>query len=256
MPARLAAYYADLDAGRMKEAAEHFSTDSVYALPPADGIETGPRRLRHGRDELLGWFDQRGPRADVHRIQLCVADGAGCLVEGVGVEPSTGQAFATFVASVQLDDDGLVGRYLSYMTAPAVVPAPSGTGPTPADAADVLARYFEALDRGAFDEAADQFSPDVVYSHPPYRHTGIDSNDRVVFRGRDELRAAFNARGRQSFDHRVVTIGQRGPHALLEGVVEGLPGGGSGSFISSLTLDSDGRMQRYVSFYCEPSVAR
>jgi ketosteroid isomerase-like protein len=255
MPAALAAYYADLDAGRMKEAVEHFSTDTMYALPPADGIETGPRRLRRGRDELLGWFDERGPKAYVHRIQLCVAGGTGCLVEGVGVE-SSGEAFATFVASVELDDDGLVGRYLSYVTAPAVVPAPSGTGPAPADAAEVLVRYFEALDAGAFDEAADQFSADVVYSHPPYRHTGIDSDDRVVFRGRDELRAAFTARGKQSFDHRVVAIGQRGPHCLLEGVVEGLAGGGDGSFISSLTLDADGRIQRYVSFYCEPGVPR
>ena len=72
----------------------------------------------------------------------------------------------------------------------------------------MLARYFEALDAGAFDEAAAQFSADVVYSHPPYRHTGIDSDDRLVFHGRDELRAAFTARGKQNFDHRVVVIGQ------------------------------------------------
>ena len=194
MPAALAGYYADLDAGRMKEAVEHFSADTLFALPPANGIETGPRRLLHGRDELLGWFDERGPREYVHRIQLCSADGAACFVEGVGEETSTGEAFATFVASVQLDDDGLINRYLAYMTTPAVVPAPSGTGPPPADAAEVLERYFEALDTGAFDEAADQFSADVVYSHPPYRHTGIDCDDRIVFHGREQLRAAFTAR--------------------------------------------------------------
>jgi ketosteroid isomerase-like protein len=256
MPAQLAAYYTDLDAGRMEEAVEHFSTDIVFALPPADGDETGPRRLRKGRDQLLGWFEERGSQAYVHRVQLCVADSAGCLLEGVGVDSSTGESFATFVASVQLDDDGLVGRYLSYMTTPAVVPAPSGTGSASADAAAVLARYFEALDAGAFDEAADQFSADVVYSHPPYRHTGIDSDDRLVFRGRDVLRAAFTARGKQRFDHRVVAIGQRGPHCLLEGMVEGLPGGRNGSFVSSLTLDGDGLVQRYVSFYCEPAVPR
>lgn len=256
LPAHLAAYYIDLDAGRMKKAVEHFSTATVFALPPADGNETAPRRLCDGREQLLGWFEERGPRAYVHRIQLCVADGSGCLLEGVGVDSSTDEPFASFVASVQLDDDGLIGRYLSYMTAPAVAPAPSGTGGAPADATDVLARYFEALDVGAFDEAAAQFSADVVYSHPPYRHTGIDSEDRLVFRGRDELRAAFTARGIQSFDHRVVAIGQRGPHCLLEGLVEGLPGNRDGSFVSSLTLDGDGLMQRYVSFYCEPAVPR
>ena len=120
----------------------------------------------------------------------------------------------------------------------------------------MLARYFEALDAGSFNEAAAQFSADVVYSHPPYRHTGIDSDDRLVFRGRDELRAAFTARGKQAFDHRIVAIGQRGPHCLLEGVVEGLPGDRNGSFVSSLTLDADGLIQRYVSFYCEPAVPR
>ncbi|HEU0170322.1 MAG TPA: hypothetical protein VFR26_02700, partial [Acidimicrobiales bacterium] len=60
--------------------------------------------------------------------------------------------------------------------------------------------------------------------------------------------------GRQSFDHRVTTSIQRGPHGLIEGVVQGLPDGGTGSFVSSLTLDADGLIRRYVSFYCEPAV--
>jgi SnoaL-like domain len=256
LPEALAAYYADLDAGNMKDAAERFSTDTLYALPPADGIETGPRRVTHGRDELLGWFEARGRLPFVHRIQLCVEDGATCLVEGVVVESAPGHASATFAASVQLDGEGRIGRYLAYLTRPAVDPAPTGTGPATGNAAEVLQRYFEALDSGAFDEAADQFSADVVYSHPPYRHTGIDGNERVVFRGRGQLRDAFTARGRQSFDHRILAIGQRGAHCLLEGIVEGLPNGGTGSFISSLTLDDDGRIRRYVSFYCEPAVAR
>ena len=200
------------------------------------------------------WFDERGPRTHVHHIQLCATDGDAWLLEGVGVEPSSGEAFATFAASVQLDDDGLISRYLSFMTAPSVEPAPGRNGMTTEAAADVLRRYFDALDSGAFEEAADQFSIDVVYSHPPYRHTGIDGNERVVFRGRDELLAAFKKRGQQSFDHRVLAIAQRGRHCVLEGVVEGLPDDRNGSFISSLTLDGNGLIERYVSFYCEPAV--
>ncbi len=254
MPEALAGYYRDLDSGRRMEAAGRFSTDTVFALPPADGIETGPRRLVHGRDELLEWFDERGPRTHVHHIQLCARDGDRWLLEGVGVEPSSGEAFATFAASVQLDDHGRISRYLSFMTAPAVEPPPGRNGVTTEAAAEVLRRYFDALDTGAFEEAADQFSIDVVYSHPPYRHTGIDGNERVVFRGRDQLLAAFEARGKQNFDHRVLAIAQRGRHCLLEGVVEGLPDDRNGSFISSLTLDDDGLIERYVSFYCEPAV--
>ena len=33
-----------------------------------------------------------------------------------------------------------------------------------------------------------------------------------------------------------------------------LPGSGTGSFISSLSLAEDGTIRRYVSFYCEPGV--
>jgi SnoaL-like domain len=254
LPAVLAAYYADLDAGRIEQAAGRFSLETVYALPPVDGIETGPRRVLHGRDELLGWFDERGPSAHVHRIQLCVDAGSACVVEGVAVEPSTGESLATFAASAQFDAEGLISRYLSYMTTPAVDPAPSGNGPAPTRAVDVLRRYFEALDSGAFAEAADRFADDVVYSHPPYRHTGLDGSERVVFRGRPQVLAAFETRGRQAFTHRLVVDVQRGPHCIVEGVVEGLPNGGTGSFISSLTLDDDGRIARYVSFYCEPAV--
>jgi len=256
LPPSLETYYAELDAGHIKEASSQFSTGVRYALPPLVGAETDARRVIEGRDDLLAWFEERGSKTYVHRLELCVHQGASCLVEGVGVESSTGEIIGTFVASAELDEDGLIDRYLSYRTSPSTETAPAGDGAAPADAADVLHRYFDALDAGAFDEAADQFSEGVVYSHPPYRHTGLDGHERVVFRGRPELRAAFTARGRQSFDHRLLVIGQRGPRCLVEGIVEGLPNGRDGSFISSLTLDGDGRIQRYLSFYCEPAVPR
>jgi ketosteroid isomerase-like protein len=256
VPAALAAYLHALDAGLRAEAVEQFSPDVRYAVPPSEVPETGPRRVAHGREELLAWFVERGPAEHEHEVRLCVDEGPSCLVEGVTVHRLSGRPLATFAASLQLDADGLINRYLAFIANPPVDPAPDGSGAAPGDAVDVLRRYFEALDAGAFADAADQFSADVVYSHPPYRHTGIDSDERVVFRGRDQLLAAFIARGRQSFGHRLVAAGQRGPLCLLEGVVEGLPDGGDGSFVSSLTVDGDGRIKRYVSFYCEPAVAR
>ena len=54
----------------------------------------------------------------------------------------------------------------------------------------------------------------------------------------------------------MLTSIQRGPHCLFEGAVHDLPHGGTGSFISSLSLAADGTIRRYVSFYCEPGVAR
>ncbi len=68
------------------------------------------------------------------------------------------------------------------------------------------------------------------------------------------MHAAFDARGKASFDHTVLTSIQRGPHCLFEGAVDDLPDGGTGSFISSLSLAADGTIRRYVSFYCEPAV--
>jgi hypothetical protein len=47
---------------------------------------------------------------------------------------------------------------------------------------------------------------------------------------------------------------QRGADCLLEGTAGGTALGGS--FISSLSLDADGRIQRYAAFYCEPPVPR
>jgi ketosteroid isomerase-like protein len=256
LPPSLAAYYDDLDAGRMDDAARWFTPDVVYALPPAGEIETNPRVVQQGRDAVRAWFHRRGRTEYVHDVQLCVDNASSCLVEGVVRRSGDGQSVGTFVASVQLDGAGLISRYLAYMCTPATDPPPTGDGPAPADADKVLHEYFAALDRGDFDAAADRFSADVVYAHPPYRHTGIDGDDRVVFRGRDELLAAFQARGKQRFDHAVLASIQRGPHCLIEGAVRGLADGGTGSFVSSLTLDGDGRIQRYLSFYCEPAVPR
>ena len=45
-----------------------------------------------------------------------------------------------------------------------------------------------------------------------------------------------------------------GLYLILEGAVRGLPDGGSGSFISTLSLGSDGTIRRYISFYCEPAI--
>jgi SnoaL-like domain len=256
LPPSLATYYADLDAGRMEAAASWFTSDAIFALPPRGEIETAPRVVEEGRDAILAWFHRRGRSDYVHDIQVCVHEASSCLVEGVLRGSGDGEASGTFVASAEFDDAGSISRYLAYACTPATDPPPSGDGPAPADADKVLHEYFDALDRGDFEAAADRFSADVVYAHPPYRHTGIDSNDRVVFRGRDELLTAFRARGKQRFDHAILASIQRGPHCLIEGVVQGLANDGTGSFVSSLTLDGDGLIQRYVSFYCEPSVRR
>lgn len=261
MPAALAAYLAALDAGDVGAAVAAFAPDALHAAPRAGMIETGARALSEGHDGLRRDLAARGAGSPVHEVYLCAHDGRRALVEGVARSTATGEAEAGFAASITLAPDGRIARYLGFAGSPAPertphddAPAGAGAGAAPTDMGVVLHDYFAALDRGDFFAAAGRFSDDVLYVHPPYRHTGIDSPDRVSFRGRAELLAAFTARGRRAFDHRITAAVQRGPHGLVEGVVEGLPGGGTGSFVSSLTLDRDGRIRRYVSYYCEPGV--
>ena len=161
-----------------------------------------------------------------------------------------------FVCSARTGADGLIDRFLAFACAGARDPLPTDVddGIEPADASAVVRDYFADLDGGRFAAAAARFSADVLYSHPPYQHTGIDDPGRIEFRGRPALLAAFERRGKAGFDHVVITSIQRGPHCMFEGAVRGLPGGETGSFISSLSLAGDGTIRRYVSFYCEPGI--
>jgi ketosteroid isomerase-like protein len=254
-PAALAAYYVAIDDRRFEDAAAAFAPTGLYALAPMGAEETAPRRVSVGPAALRRRLRDRGPQPWRHEIRLCVVEGADALLEGVLVTAS-GLPIATFVASARVGDHGLLDRYLAFSCPSVVDPIPAEVDPThgTADAAAVVQGYFAALDAGRFADAARHFSSDVLYSHPPYKHTGITAPGRVEFRGRPALQAAFIERGRTSFDHTVLTSIQRGPHCLFEGAVNHLPNGRSGSFISSLSLAADGTIRRYVSFYCEPAV--
>lgn len=255
LPPALAAYWDAIDDRRFADAAACFGRHARYAGPVAGAIETDPRHVTVGSAAILQRFEERGPKPWCHVPLLCVADGRTALVEGVLHDP-TETPTSTYLCTTVVDDDGSIDRFLSFACPGARDPIPSdmASDTEPADAAHVVHEYFDALDGGRFADAAACFSDDVLYSHPPYQHTGIDDPDRIEFRGRSALEAAFRTRGRTSFDHEVLVSIQRGPHCIFEGAVNNLPHGGTGSFISSLSLAGDGTIRRYVSFYCEPGV--
>lgn len=213
-----------------------FGDDALLAYWDGDGEETAPRTLARGADAngLLR-------RAEV---LVSVEDGANRLLEGRDGDRS-------FAASLQLDAPGAITRALVYHTT-AIEPSPTwGTAAeTPADAGTVLDTYFWHLEHGRMQAAADCFSADCLYSHPPYG----PGQPRVEFRGRDELLAGFTKRGPRPWAHELLVVIQRGAECLLEGRASGTERGGS--FISSLSLDGDGRIRRYAAFYCEPPVPR
>jgi hypothetical protein len=208
--------------------------DAVLAHWDGNGEETAPRTLVTGRETVRATLDR------YHAGTLvAIDDGANCLLEGV-------IAGDTFAASLQCDADGALTRCLLYRT-PYIEPSPTWAdrdATTPADARAVLDAYFEHL------AAADCFPEYCLYSHPPY----APGAERAEFRGRDELLAGFVRRGNRPYAHTIEVALQRGPECLLEGTATGTALGGS--FVSSLSLDRDGRIRRYAAFYCEPSVPR
>jgi hypothetical protein len=223
-----------------------FADDALLAYWDGNGEETAPRTLARGREAIAGALDGGRPE-----ILVSVGDRGDRLFEGRLVGPG-GEPLATLAASLQLDAAGAIIRALLYRTAH-VEPSPSWSVPSsarPGDARAVLDAYFEHLEAGRFEAAADCFSADCLYSHPPY----APGAGRVEFRGRAELLAGFVARGNRPYEHEISVALQHGSECLLEGTATGTALGGS--FVSSLSLDADGRIRRYAAFYCEPPVPR
>lgn len=231
-------------------AADGFAEDAVYAYWDGSGAETGPRRIAEGRAAIADALAREGDVRLVPRI--CLHDGRSCFVEGDHVTPE-GARVATFCWSAQLDAAGLLTRVLAQHCRP-VEPSPTWRSSPPErgdDAGPVLDRYFGHLHAERFPEAVACFSPDVVYDHPPYAPGG----PRVVFRGREALLDGFT-RVRPRSAVRQVTLSrlQAGRDCFVEGVAEGIPDGGS--FVSSLSLDADGLIERYIAFYTVSRIAR
>ena len=221
-----------------------FAKDAVLAYWDGRGEETAPRTLAEGGEVVQAVLAaELDPRRT--EILVCVDDGASCLLEGR-------VAGDTFAASLQRDPSGAVTRCLLYRT-PYIEPSPTwadGDGASHGDARAVLDEYFEHLEAGRFSAAANCFSADCLYSHPPY----APGAGRAEFRGEAELLAGFVRRGNRPYAHTIEVALQRGSECLLEGSATGTALGGS--FVSSLSLDRDGRIRRYAAFYCEPRVPR
>jgi SnoaL-like domain len=206
-----------------------------------------------GRAAIAAWLESRGHSPAGHRVDLCVCDGDGALVEGSVV--AAGRDVAGFAGSIRLDASGRIARYLVFAGRPAPRPALADLAPVarPADAFAVFDSYLTALQDARIDDAVAHFSDDALYSHPPYVHRSDDG--RLEFRGRAAIAAGFASRGPSPFRHDVLVGGQRGAHAIVEARTRDLPGGRApGSFISILSLDDEARIRRYVSYYTEPAV--
>jgi hypothetical protein len=121
----------------------------------------------------------------------------------------------------------------------------------PSDGRAILERYFADLTNSRFREAAGNFTVDTLYSHPPY----AGGTERVLFDGREALWRGFvELRGPSPVRQIVTGFWQQGERVFAEGVIEGIPNGGT--FFATGQISPEGEIARYVAFYSSQRVPR
>lgn len=157
-------------------------------------------------------------------------------------EPETCLAGLTYGASGQvsrlvwLRAPLVAGREVDSTGAASDARAPDGRA--------ILERYFADLSSSRFREAAANFTIDTLYSHPPY----AGGTKRVLFEGREALWRGFvELRGPSPVRQIITGFWQQGERVFVEGVIEGIPNGGS--FFATGQISPEGEIARYVAFY-------
>ena len=154
----------------------------------------------------------------------------------------------TCVAGLSFDAAGQVSR-LVWLRVPLVPACDLDAGGKVPEGRPILERYFADLMSSRFREAAAHFTPDTLYSHPPY----AGGTERVLFRGREALWRGFVAeRGPNPARQIITDLWQRGARVFVQGVVEGIPDGGT--FFSTAQITPEGEIARYVAFYAAQRV--
>jgi len=149
----------------------------------------------------------------------------------------------TIVLSLRRDGGGAIERIVCLGASYVPMQRASDAGGT-APARALFEGYFEALQDSRFDDAAAYFSMETLWAHPPY----AGRPERELARGRRELIHTFVHRRGDSPVRQVITgFWQAGDRVFMEGVIEGIPDGGS--FASTGQLSASGEVSRYVAFY-------
>jgi ketosteroid isomerase-like protein len=253
LPASIESLLAAFAAGDAAAAAACFGADAIWGVPSHEDHETAARAVHTGEAiEAALAADPHLGRA--HDVRLCLHEGDDCLLEGE-ILGDDGTPDRGYGMSVQLAADGKIDRALLFRIEPVVDNAGTDRdNPSGVEIQAQIDEYFHELDAARFESATTYFSADGMYLHPPY----APNTPRVAYAGTDELLAGFEKRGAQTWEHFTDVSIQRGAYMMFEGhvLIDGTPEGPTGCFISSATVDEDGKILRYLAFYTAPLLPR
>jgi hypothetical protein len=253
LPASVDSLLAAFAAGDAAAAAACFAEGAIWGVPPNEEHETAERAVHTGTEiEAALAADPHMGRA--HDVRLCLVEGDDALLEGE-ILGDDGTPDRGYGMSVQLAADGKIDRVLLFRIEPVVDNAGTDReNPSGVEIQAQIDEYFHELDAARFENATTYFSADGMYLHPPY----APNTPRVAYAGTEELLAGFEKRGAQTWEHFTDVSIQRGAYMMFEGhvLIDGTMEGPTGCFISSATVDEDGKILRYLAFYTAPMLPR
>lgn len=238
-------------AGEPEAARRCFSANAIWAPPSDEANETAPRSVYEG-EAIVGALEADPQMGRSHGVRLCLHEGTDCMLEGE-ILGEDGSPIGSYGAGFQLKGEK-IDRAIVFRT-PAVEDNAGTQGENVAgvDIQQQIEGYFHELESAQFETATAFFSAEGLYLHPPYFP---GETPRPTFRGTVELLAGFEKRGAQDLLHFIDVSIQRGPFLMLEGhtLIDGTPEEPTGSYISSATVDGEGRILRYLAFYTMPTM--
>lgn len=209
----------------------------AWVASPEQGLVAGIESVS-GASETAAALARLAP-SSLTVVDTLLCDG-GCWAELTRAGPGESE---TCLLGVSCDGDGAVSR-LVWLRVPLVAALERDQGRGAPDMRPILERYFDELQRSSFPEAAKYFTVDTIYSHPPYG----GGKERVLYRGRNALLRGFvTDRGPSPVRQVITALWQRGNRVFIEGVIEGIPNGGT--FFSTGQASPEGEIARYVAYY-------
>jgi ketosteroid isomerase-like protein len=109
-----------------------------------------------------------------------------------------------------------------------------------------IARYFALLDDGDIEGLAKLFADDARYIRPVIDTYGAVQPDVASVDGVEAIIKYFEMRGRRSYRHVIRAVATQGCEQFAEGFVQGGVGAPMLAFLACATVDSEGRIIRYL----------